>query len=104
MQAHLVTMVGQAAPTSQCVRNAKDRVMLLPHTAGLGALVLRKKSAAILHKVYFGGGAVDDATAQVCSQQLQHNKLREGGGSSSAAKATIPRGLNTAFVAGKPSQ
>lgn len=33
--------------------------------AGLGALVMRKEAANILHKVYFGGGAVDDATAQV---------------------------------------
>jgi molybdenum cofactor sulfurtransferase len=33
-------------------------------TAGLGALIARKESAAILHKVYFGGGSVDDATAQ----------------------------------------
>lgn len=35
--------------------------------AGLGALVLRKASAVVLHKVYFGGGAVDDATAEVRS-------------------------------------
>lgn len=28
--------------------------------------MLRKQAADILHKVYFGGGAVDDATAQVC--------------------------------------
>lgn len=31
---------------------------------GLGALIARKESAILLHKVYFGGGAVDDATAQ----------------------------------------
>ncbi|KAF8057669.1 hypothetical protein HT031_006018 [Scenedesmus sp. PABB004] len=38
------------------------KVMGFP--TGLGALVVRRSSAALLHKVYFGGGAVDDATAQ----------------------------------------
>uniref|UniRef100_A0A383WHU1 Aminotransferase class V domain-containing protein n=1 Tax=Tetradesmus obliquus TaxID=3088 RepID=A0A383WHU1_TETOB len=34
------------------------------YPTGLGALIARKESAILLHKVYFGGGAVDDATAQ----------------------------------------
>lgn len=34
-------------------------------TSGLGVLVVRKEAAEVLHKVYFGGGAVDDATAEV---------------------------------------
>jgi molybdenum cofactor sulfurtransferase len=34
------------------------------YPTGLGALVLRKEAADIMHKIYFGGGAVDDATAE----------------------------------------
>jgi hypothetical protein len=31
---------------------------------GLGALIARKESLSVLHKVYFGGGSVLDATAE----------------------------------------
>lgn len=34
------------------------------YPTGLGALIARKKSLALLHKVYWGGGSVLDATAQ----------------------------------------
>eukprot|EP00878_Enallax_costatus_P026190 GHUV01028075.1.p1 GENE.GHUV01028075.1~~GHUV01028075.1.p1 ORF type:complete len:310 (+),score=81.90 GHUV01028075.1:356-1285(+) len=34
------------------------------YPTGLGALIVRKESLALLHKVYWGGGSVLDATAQ----------------------------------------
>jgi molybdenum cofactor sulfurtransferase len=34
------------------------------YPTGLGALLVRKDAAALLHKVYFGGGSVDWCTAE----------------------------------------
>jgi hypothetical protein len=55
----LLLDIAAAAPSAAAVG-----ILLLLLLPGLGALIARKESAAILHKVYFGGGSVDDATAQ----------------------------------------